>query len=189
MRRRPPRSTRTDTLLPYTTLFRSGVRDMLIPGMRFEELATAAARSSNFPEANENAELWVRRQLQHFRNPGRPFEIELRDGTWFRVAERRTANGGFVVISTNITELRRRESELRSIGEELRHKNVLLDAALDNMAQGLAMFDVNQRLIICNQRFLDLYRLPAAMAQPGTELGEIIDHTVRMEKQLGKANV
>src|SRR3546814_11902674 len=26
MRRRPPRSTRTDTLLPYTTLFRSGVR-------------------------------------------------------------------------------------------------------------------------------------------------------------------
>src|SRR3546814_93430 len=27
MRRRPPRSTRTDTLLPYTTLFRSEVRD------------------------------------------------------------------------------------------------------------------------------------------------------------------
>src|SRR3546814_10515847 len=25
MRRRPPRSTRTDTLFPYTTLFRSGV--------------------------------------------------------------------------------------------------------------------------------------------------------------------
>src|SRR3546814_3746767 len=155
---------------------------MLIPGMRFEELATAAARSSNFPEANENAELWVRRQLQHFRNPGRPFEIELRDGTWFRVAERRTANGGFVVISTNITELRRRESELRSIGEELRHKNVLLDAALDNMAQGLVMFDVNQRLIICNQRFLDLYSLPAAMAPPGPEPGEIRDHPVRMEQ-------
>src|SRR3546814_7633967 len=27
MIRRPPRSTRTDTLFPYTTLFRSGVRD------------------------------------------------------------------------------------------------------------------------------------------------------------------
>src|SRR3546814_21112509 len=26
MRRRPPRSTRTDTLFPYTTLFRSGLR-------------------------------------------------------------------------------------------------------------------------------------------------------------------
>ncbi len=160
----------------------AGVRDMLVPGVRFEQLITAAARSGNFPEANENAELWVHKQLQHFRNPGRPFEIELRDGTWFRVAERRTANGGFVVISTNITELRRRESELRSIGEELRHKNVLLDAALDNMAQGLAMFDVNQRMIICNQRFLDLYNLPASMAQPGTELAEILSCTADMEE-------
>ncbi|MGF1592989.1 MAG: PAS-domain containing protein [Kiloniellaceae bacterium] len=160
----------------------AGVRDMLVPGMRFEELIAAAARSGNFPEANESAESWIRKQLQHFRNPGHPFEIELRDGTWFRVAERRTANGGFVVISTNITELRRRESELRSIGEELRHKNVLLDAALDNMAQGLAMFDVNQRLIICNQRFLDLYGLPPSMARPGTDLGDILDYTVRTEK-------
>ncbi|MEQ8357581.1 MAG: PAS-domain containing protein [Kiloniellaceae bacterium] len=159
----------------------AGVRDMLVPGMRFEELIAAASRSGTFPEANENADYWVDKQLQHFRNPGRPFEIELRDGTWFRVAERRTANGGFVVISTNITELRRRESELRSIGEELRHKNVLLDAALDNMAQGLAMFDVNQRMIICNQRFLDLYGLPGGMAQPGTELSKILDHTAELE--------
>src|SRR3546814_14095263 len=28
MRRRPPRSTRTDTLFPYTTLFRSAARDV-----------------------------------------------------------------------------------------------------------------------------------------------------------------
>src|SRR3546814_19429338 len=52
------------------------------------------------------------------------------------------------------------------------------------MAQGLAMFDVNQRLIICNQRFLDLYNLPAVMAQPGTELTDILDHTARVEKLL-----
>src|SRR3546814_5543639 len=33
MIRRPPRSTRTDTLVPYTTLFRSGLRaDRLHPG-------------------------------------------------------------------------------------------------------------------------------------------------------------
>src|SRR3546814_12180380 len=32
MRRRPPRSTRTDTLFPYTTLFRSGVEDETVEG-------------------------------------------------------------------------------------------------------------------------------------------------------------
>ncbi|WP_420348499.1 PAS-domain containing protein [Pelagibius sp.] len=159
----------------------AGARDLLVPGMRFEEIVTAAAGAGNFPQAGDRADLWVEEHLQRFRNPGPPFEIELRDGAWFRVAERRTADGGFVVISTNITELRRRESELRSIGEELRHKNVLLDAALDNMVQGLAMYDVNQRLIICNQRFLDLYSLPASMGQPGTDLVEILDYTAQLE--------
>src|SRR3546814_4108261 len=32
MRRRPPRSTRTDTLFPYTTLFRSALGAMVVAG-------------------------------------------------------------------------------------------------------------------------------------------------------------
>src|SRR3546814_13649935 len=37
MRRRPPRSTRTDTLFPYTTLFRS-IRTPLVPAARMSEV-------------------------------------------------------------------------------------------------------------------------------------------------------
>src|SRR3546814_16378270 len=36
MIRRPPRSTRTDTLFPYTTLFRSRVRPASSPAARYE---------------------------------------------------------------------------------------------------------------------------------------------------------
>src|SRR3546814_3087857 len=39
MIRRPPRSTRTDTLFPYTTLFRSIVRVVIAEGPRFPKLA------------------------------------------------------------------------------------------------------------------------------------------------------
>src|SRR3546814_14583613 len=35
MIRRPPRSTRTDTLFPYTTLFRSAVSKEVLPQKRF----------------------------------------------------------------------------------------------------------------------------------------------------------
>src|SRR3546814_6030257 len=42
MRRRPPRSTRTDTLFPYTTLFRSEIGDVVI-AVRREEPAWHAA--------------------------------------------------------------------------------------------------------------------------------------------------
>src|SRR3546814_1228364 len=48
MIRRPPRSTRTDTLFPYTTLFRSPVRVKYFPlAFRLQSLVTAhrAARS------------------------------------------------------------------------------------------------------------------------------------------------
>src|SRR3546814_10764418 len=44
MIRRPPRSTRTDTLVPYTTLFRSGVRQMVVEleARRFFQVLSAS---------------------------------------------------------------------------------------------------------------------------------------------------
>src|SRR3546814_10635316 len=52
MIRRPPRSTRTDTLFPYTTLFRSGslVREAL-QASRLERLQEAENRALVLPEA------------------------------------------------------------------------------------------------------------------------------------------
>src|SRR3546814_10521552 len=41
MIRRPPRSTRTDTLFPYTTLFRSGDRRLVREGIRRHEVLLA----------------------------------------------------------------------------------------------------------------------------------------------------
>src|SRR3546814_3707656 len=43
MIRRPPRSTRTDTLFPYTTLFRSGSRLKPLPRDQDQALAASAA--------------------------------------------------------------------------------------------------------------------------------------------------
>src|SRR3546814_7590602 len=48
MIRRPPRSTRTDTLFPYTTLFRSDVR-LILEDAEFEKL---------FPDATLHSAAW-----------------------------------------------------------------------------------------------------------------------------------
>src|SRR3546814_19255165 len=45
MIRRPPRSTRTDTLFPYTTLFRSQTGDIDLPGIHHGNCATIAIDS------------------------------------------------------------------------------------------------------------------------------------------------
>ncbi len=150
-----------------------GAQDLLQPGRRFEEIVWAAAKSGEIIGTREGGDNWVREHLASFRNPDAPIELALHNGECFRVAERQTSDGGFVIVSASISELRRRESELSKVGEELRHKNVLLDAALANMGQGLAMFDADQRLIICNRRLLDLYQLPPEVAMPGADLSEI----------------
>src|SRR3546814_7515473 len=46
MRRRPPRSTRTDTLFPYTTLFRSPVTGLAMASVDPDEQANAAGLSN-----------------------------------------------------------------------------------------------------------------------------------------------
>ena len=36
-----------------------------------------------------------------------------------------------------------------------------LDTAVNNMTQGLLLFDSSQRLIICNKRYIEMYGLSA----------------------------
>lgn len=50
----------------------------------------------------------------------------------------------------------------------------ILDSALDNMSQGLAMFDKDQKLIVCNEKYLKLYNLPPKLGAPGTLLVDIL---------------
>ena len=62
---------------------------------------------------------------------------------------------------------------------KLREKNVQLDAALNNIAQGVAMFDAEQRLVLCNSRYAQIYGLRQEQVARGTSLREIIEHRIR----------
>ena len=55
-------------------------------------------------------------------------------------------------------------------------KGRLLDIALDNMTQGVVMFDRTGRLVVCNQRYLEIYGLSPEVVKPGAMLADIIRH-------------
>ena len=61
---------------------------------------------------------------------------------------------------------------------KLQQQKLQLDSALNNMPQGLCMFDADQRLIICNRRYGDIYGLSEEQTKPGTTLREILAHRV-----------
>jgi diguanylate cyclase (GGDEF)-like protein/PAS domain S-box-containing protein len=55
-----------------------------------------------------------------------------------------------------------------------RQRNLLLDTALNNMSQGLCMFDAQARLVICNRRYVEMYRLPPEIVKPGVPLRDLL---------------
>jgi diguanylate cyclase (GGDEF)-like protein len=62
---------------------------------------------------------------------------------------------------------------LQARDNELHTQNARFDAALNNMSQALCMVDSNQRLIVCNVRFLELFGLSAGVVQPGTQVADV----------------
>ena len=56
----------------------------------------------------------------------------------------------------------------------------LLHTVLDNMAQGVLMFDADARLVFCNRRYLMMYGLTNDVASPGCPLRDLLLQRVRL---------
>jgi methyl-accepting chemotaxis protein len=69
----------------------------------------------------------------------------------------------FVMLATVIVQLRR-----------MRTLYARMQAALGNMSQGLCMFDRNERLVLCNKRYIDMYQMPARVAKPGATRTDLL---------------
>jgi len=52
----------------------------------------------------------------------------------------------------------------------------LLDTILNNMSQGVLMFDVEARMVFCNQRYLEMYGLSPETVSQGSSLRELLNH-------------
>jgi len=59
-----------------------------------------------------------------------------------------------------------------------RRQSIQLDSTLNNLSQGVCMFDEHRRLILCNDRYAEMFLLPHELTVPGTTLHQIFDHQV-----------
>jgi diguanylate cyclase (GGDEF)-like protein len=90
-----------------------------------------------------------------------------RSGQRLSEANRRVEDAMSALTAQNAT--------LQARDAELRRQNALFDAALNNMSQGLGTFDAGHRLIVCNRRFAELFRLPAGAAVPGAHAAGLLE--------------
>src|SRR5436190_561106 len=72
--------------------------------------------------------------------------------------------------------MERQNNLLQDRQDELRAQNLRFDAALNHMAQGLAMFDAEQRLVVCNRIYAQLYGLTPEQVRPGTTIRQLLEY-------------
>jgi PAS domain S-box-containing protein len=75
----------------------------------------------------------------------------------------------FIGIARDITERHRADNKLRE-------KRLQLDAAVDNMTQGLAMFDAEGRVVLVNQSYIEMYGMSPDVVKEGCTYRELLDH-------------
>ena len=63
---------------------------------------------------------------------------------------------------------------------QLQVQNARIRIALDNMSQGLCMFDRNERLVVCNTRYREMYNLPEDRVRIGTSLAGLLEYRVTL---------
>jgi len=142
-------------------------------GHSFEELTRAFAFGRlSAVDAELDREAWVQWRMEVHRDPpDTPLEIQWNDGRWMRVIERRTADGGYVGVWTDITALKLAENRLRD--------------AIENIPEGFMLLDAELNLQICNWRLLDLYPASAPAFVVGNSLENILRFGAKHGEYIG----
>src|SRR5690606_21047371 len=102
-------------------------------------------------------------------------------GRVIKTSHIRSPGLGWIVMHEDATDETEKQwmAELRE--KTLASQNMRFDAALSHMTHGLSMYDADHRLVICNQRYREMYGMPDEMVRPGARLGDILAY----RKQLG----
>jgi len=88
-------------------------------------------------------------------------------------------------LSRSEAALAAREAGLEEKSHELEQVNARLDAAVNNMSQGLCMFDKDERLLLCNDRYRSMYRLSPDQIRLGCHPRELLEQRVASGTFLG----
>jgi diguanylate cyclase (GGDEF)-like protein/PAS domain S-box-containing protein len=91
--------------------------------------------------------------------------------------------GLMTVLNGTASSLERQKRDIDDLNLRLSQSQRLealekqrLDVALDNMTQGLLLFDASERIVVCNQRYIEIYGLSPDVIKPGCSFRDLIAH-------------
>jgi diguanylate cyclase (GGDEF)-like protein len=85
----------------------------------------------------------------------------------------------FGELARSVAVFKAKSIELLNKKADFERLNLQLDAAINNMPLGLSMFDAQERLLMCNRRFTEMYDVPAELTRSGTALCALRDYRTK----------
>jgi diguanylate cyclase (GGDEF)-like protein len=137
----------------------------VVPGTTLQEIVDLRFAAGSFPQMSKTEYLVWRASIAVSDKPTDSV-VKLKNGRTIQIRHRPMPDLGWVATHEDITE--REQAELT-----LAQQHQRFDAALNNMPHGLSMFDAERRLIVCNRRFAEMYRLPQDLTEQGTPFDQI----------------
>jgi diguanylate cyclase (GGDEF)-like protein len=149
--------------------------EMVRPGTPLSAILQHRVMQGQVPDG-ETAAGYVKGRLQQAAEQSRTVRfLERERGRTLSIITQPMPDGGFLVTFQDITEQRQKEDLIQARTLELEVQNVRFDAAINNMLHGLTMFDADNRLIVCNRQYAEMYGLPQNLTRPGTSFWEMLN--------------
>jgi diguanylate cyclase (GGDEF)-like protein/PAS domain S-box-containing protein len=142
------------------------------PGMTMEELIRLRFSSCAFIGEAEQYSAGVLREVAEGKSNNRI--VETSSGRIISINARTLPNGGRVATHEDITERQGLLQAHAQAEELLREQKLHLDTALNNMTQGLNLYDAEGRLVLCNERYIRMYGLSPDKVKPGCTVRDLV---------------
>lgn len=113
----------------------------------------------------------VQAEILNRARDGRPYWVDL------DIQPLKDASGaldGFMAVETDVTERRQQANALRTAADAAARARSTLEAAVDALQDGFVLFDADDRLVICNQRYREIYPRSAHAIVPGVRFEDIL---------------
>jgi hypothetical protein len=132
------------------------------PGTAYRDILHLVAEAGLIDIGDRTAEAWVSENLARWRaDPIPPQVVQFRTGTWVRLVDRRGRDGDIVSLALNITD------QMRIL------------AAIEAIPDGFVIYDRDERLVTCNQRYREIYPHSAPAMVAGATFEEILRFGLR----------
>ncbi len=160
----------------YITLFRADPAVVQV-GISLREIFEHGVQLGSYPGMSAD-DLVARRLEAIARADGKAYDQAMTDGRIIAVSVETMEGGGWLGMFEDVTDRRRAERERALAVSAMLEQNILMDATLESMAQGLCVYDREFRIVVVNRRYREIYDLTEEEVRPGMTMRAVIARSV-----------